>query len=149
MTRLYGRFPVSGWQVQVDVLVIAADGALVDIVSCAIRSALQAAIVPKIKLDEENNSWDISPHHQECVPLYSTQLPIWIAQHRIGSKFVVDASLEEELCATAQVLVAITPDMKVSGVVLAGSGAIAPSTLKERIHAAKEIAKQLFDSNTT
>jgi exosome complex RNA-binding protein Rrp42 (RNase PH superfamily) len=61
----------------------------------------------------------------------------------------VDASLEEELCATAQVLVAITPDMKVSGVVLAGSGAIAPSTLKERIHAAKEIAKQLFDSNTT
>jgi exosome complex component RRP42 len=52
---------------------------------------------------------------------------------QIGKHFVVDASIEEELCNGAQVSVGISPKGNVCGLMKGGKGAVETSVLEKMI----------------
>jgi exosome complex component RRP42 len=145
LSQLYGRKAVLGWEVQVDAVVLSADGSVLDVLSCAVYAALSSARVPRVLAVGEQGDWQVSPYAEDMDPLYrDNDLPIWISQGRIGSAFVVDACLEEERCSSAGLLVAVTREGKVSGFLQTGSGTISHSALMDRIAQAKLLAQTLF-----
>ena len=61
-------------------------------------------------------------------------MPLCITLVIIGEHFVVDATLEEEVCMKARVSVAVNSDGKYCGVEKGGKGGVDPSKLCEVLH---------------
>eukprot|EP00636_Phaeomonas_parva_P001266 CAMPEP_0118879766 /NCGR_PEP_ID=MMETSP1163-20130328/19488_1 /TAXON_ID=124430 /ORGANISM="Phaeomonas parva, Strain CCMP2877" /LENGTH=310 /DNA_ID=CAMNT_0006815999 /DNA_START=8 /DNA_END=940 /DNA_ORIENTATION=- len=144
-----GKF---AWAVYVDVLLLRHCGNVLDAAAAAAHVALRAArlpaTVPVLGEREEIDDFDIMPRPEDAKPLPfvsdEAALPLCVSLARIGEHFVADPTDEEERCADAKLVVAISADGKLRGLHKLGGDAVALGMLPDCVAAARAAATSLF-----
>ncbi|CEO96085.1 Ribosomal RNA-processing protein 42 [Plasmodiophora brassicae] len=139
----------SVWAVFIDVEILDTDGSALDAASAGVRAAVRTAQVPCIHLvgstdRDEGRDFEVSPDPIDSTRLPADLVPICVSMTKIGRCFIADATVQEELCMSAQVSVAVNANGDICGLVKMGSGSLTPAALSDAIVCAKEIGVQLI-----
>ncbi|KAL4716534.1 hypothetical protein ACJJTC_010198 [Scirpophaga incertulas] len=140
------------WKLYIDILILECGGNLCDAVSLAVKAALYNTRLPSVKtalLDGGNVDLQLSDDPYDNKLLNVDLAPLLVTLCKIGDKFVVDPSAEEENCSVISLIVGATgnktnynidnkknescTDSKCTTIVMNGSGSLAPKTLKNAI----------------
>ncbi|KAH3744793.1 ribosomal protein S5 domain 2-type protein [Pelomyxa schiedti] len=136
------------WIVYVDALVMDSDGNLFDAISIATRAALYSTKIPKISLVPGElpgeTDIEIADDMEDCDKIDIENVPICVTLTKIGQHFVVDASLEEELCMGARVTVGISPKGTVCGLQKGGKGGLPPKMLTSMLETAQHVGMSVI-----
>lgn len=122
----------SVWIVFIDVHVLNDDGNLVDASCLAAIAALLTTTVP-------NEQQGIGPN----APLAMKELPVGITLAKIGSKLMVDPSLDEEAVCETKLTIVSSSDGSVAGMQKMGSAPFTEAEVLEAIDIAREKAAEL------
>nr|XP_002127184.1 exosome complex component RRP42-like [Ciona intestinalis] len=137
------------WVVHVDVLILECGGNLLDAVSIAVKAALHNTGVPNIQVtDGDEGTQEISlPDDPNDVKFINTvNAPVLVTISKVGSRHVVDASSEEELCCNASLVMGVTKRGRTTGMRKMGGGSLDPESIPEMIETGKNIGRQLHIS---
>lgn len=129
------------WRLNIDAVVLESGGNLFDAITFAARAALYNTRLPRIEVVSrgEGQEIELSDDPLECTSIDVSSVPLCITLVIIGEHFVVDATLEEEVCMKARVSVAVNSDGKYCGVEKGGKGGVDPSKLCEVLHVAQKL----------
>lgn len=133
------------WKLYVDILILQCAGNLYDTISLAVKCALFNLRIPRVSsalLDGGNVDLVLSDDPNDCDRLNIESVPILLTLCKIGNQVIVDPSLEEEICSTANVVIGVSGG-KVSSMKSITGGSFHPDTLDECIDVAVEISKVL------
>jgi exosome complex component RRP42 len=122
----------SVWIVFIDVHILNDDGNLIDASCLAAIAALMTTIVP-------NEQHGIGPD----APLAMKELPVGVTLAKIGSKLMVDPSLDEEAVCETKLTVVSSSDGSVAGMQKMGSAPFTEEEVLEAIDMAREKAAEL------
>uniref|UniRef100_A0A8C9F8Z9 Ribosomal RNA-processing protein 42 n=1 Tax=Pavo cristatus TaxID=9049 RepID=A0A8C9F8Z9_PAVCR len=128
------------WVLYVDVLVTC--------VSIARTRALFITI-PKVRvLEDEEGSKEIelSDDPYDCIRLNVDDVPCIVTLNKIGYRHVVDATLQEEACCLASLLIAITSKGALTCMKKIGKGSLDPESIFEMMETGKKVGKSLHAS---
>jgi len=136
------------WILYVDILVLEVGGNILDAVSIAVKAALATTRIPRLSVTSVDGG---EPEIEICdsvgtegyTKLDVARAPVVVTTARIGNQCVVDPSPEEEECSSASLLVAVTPEGKLSTVRKLGSGSFHPSTMTSAIKMAGEVGVEI------
>lgn len=134
------------WVLNVDVLVLSSAGSVCDAMSLAAKTALRHTRLPRLTVVTEENGeadFEVSDDPYDTVPVNDSCVPIAVTLTKIGTQFVVDSCLEEELCTSACLTVMVTQDGKIAGMHKSGIGGLAPSALSEAVMVAHRMGVSL------
>uniref|UniRef100_A0A8C5M5L9 Exosome component 7 n=1 Tax=Leptobrachium leishanense TaxID=445787 RepID=A0A8C5M5L9_9ANUR len=137
------------WVLYIDVLLLECGGNLFDTISIAVKAALFNARIPKVRVleDEEGaKDFELSDDPYDCMRLNVTNVPCIVTLSRIGHRHVVDATLQEEACSLASVLVSVTSKGVLTCMRKLGRGSLDPESIFEMIETGKRVAKSLHMS---
>lgn len=100
------------WEVHADVLVLATGGNLLDSVSLALCAALAETMLPKITIQDaleegEHVQLKVDDRPEVGVPFPLRKMPLCVTIAQIQDRFILDVTLEEELCADALLCVVV------------------------------------------
>jgi exosome complex component RRP42 len=133
------------WKLYVDILILQCAGNLYDTISLAVKCALFNLRIPRVSsalLDGGNVDLVLSDDPNDCDRLNIESVPILVTLCKIGNQVVVDPSIEEEICSTANVVIGVSSG-KVSSMKSITGGSFHPDTLDECIDLAVETANVL------
>ncbi|XP_046687803.1 exosome complex component RRP42-like [Homalodisca vitripennis] len=151
LARAYALFPLEKlcilqglqcWKLYADILVLECGGNLFDAVSLAVKAALHNTRVPRVtgaEMDGGQVDLTLSDDPFDCWRLDVSTAPLIVTLCKIGDHCVVDPTAEEETCSTASIVIATTPDSKVTYVFKTGFGSFHSHTLKDTLKVGKEI----------
>lgn len=122
----------SVWIVFIDVHVLNDDGNLIDASCLAAIAALLTTVVP-------NEQQGIGPN----APLAMKELPVGITLTKIGSKLMVDPSLDEEKVCDTKLTIVSSSDGSVAGMQKMGNAPFTEAEILEAIDIAREKAAEL------
>jgi exosome complex component RRP42 len=122
----------SVWIVFIDVHILNDDGNLIDASCLAAIAALMTTIVP-------NEQQGIGMN----VPLAMKEIPVGVTVAKIGSKLMVDPSLDEEAVCETKLTVVSSSDGSVAGMQKMGSAPFTEAEVLEAIDVAREKAAEL------
>lgn len=122
----------SVWIVFIDVHILNDDGNLIDASCLAAIAALMTTIVP-------NEQQGIGMN----VPLAMKEIPVGVTVAKIGSKLMVDPSLDEEAVCETKLTVVSSSDGSVAGMQKMGSAPFTEAEVLEAIDVAREKATEL------
>jgi exosome complex component RRP42 len=122
----------SVWIVFIDVHILNDDGNLIDASCLAAIAALLTTTVP-------NEQQGIGPN----APLAMKELPVGITLAKIGSKLMIDPSLDEEMVCDTKVTIVSSSDGSVAGMQKMGSASFTEAEVLEAIYIAREKASEL------
>jgi exosome complex component RRP42 len=122
----------SVWIIYIDVHVLNDDGNVIDASCLAAIAALMTTIVP-------NEQYGIGTN----VPLAMKEIPVGVTLSKIGSKLMVDPSLDEEAICETKLTVVSSSDGSVAGMQKMGSAPLTEAELLEAIDMALEKAAEL------
>jgi exosome complex component RRP42 len=122
----------SVWIVYIDVHVLNDDGNVIDASCLAAIAALMTTIVP-------NEQYGIGTN----VPLAMKEIPVGVTLSKIGSKLMVDPSLDEEAICETKLTVVSSSDGSVAGMQKMGPAPLTEAELLEAIDMALEKAAEL------
>ncbi|NP_001238821.2 exosome complex component RRP42 [Pan troglodytes] len=137
------------WVLYVDVLLLECGGNLFDAISIAVKAALFNTRIPRVRvLEDEEGSKDIelSDDPYDCIRLSVENVPCIITLCKIGYRHVVDATLQEEACSLASLLVSVTSKGVVTCVRKVGKGSLDPESIFEMMETGKRVGKVLHAS---
>ncbi|KAM8966387.1 exosome complex component RRP42 [Pelodytes ibericus] len=137
------------WVLYVDVLLLQCGGNLFDTISIAVKAALFNARIPKVRVledDEGAKDFELSDDPYDCMRLNVASVPCIITLNRIGHRHVVDATLQEEACSVASLLVSVTSQGILTCMRKLGKGSLDPESIFEMIETGKRVAKSLHTS---
>ncbi|NP_001086766.1 exosome component 7 S homeolog [Xenopus laevis] len=137
------------WVLYVDVLLLECGGNLFDTISVAVKAALFNARIPKVRVleDEEGGKdFELSDDPYDCVRLNVVNVPCIVTLSRIGHRHVVDATLQEEACSVASLLISVTSKGILTCMRKIGKGSLDPESIFEMIETGKHVAKSLHTS---
>jgi exosome complex component RRP42 len=142
----------SVWIVCVDVMVFDTSGNLPDVISLAIYCALRDTLLPSIKLSGDKDEEQLI--EVDADPAMGTRLsldhwPICITLSKVDRWFVMDATLEEEFCMTAQISVAVDGTGRICGMQKGGFGALDVKEMQTMVDVANASSAQVFDAMRT
>lgn len=120
------------WIVFIDVHVLNDDGNLIDASCLAAIAALLTTTVP-------NEQHGIGPN----APLAMKELPVGVTLAKIGSKLMVDPSLDEEMVCDTKVTIVSSSDGSIAGMQKMGSAPFTEAEILEAIDIAREKATEL------
>uniref|UniRef100_F7GH28 Exosome component 7 n=1 Tax=Callithrix jacchus TaxID=9483 RepID=F7GH28_CALJA len=126
------------WVLYVDVLVINGN------FNCASVSR-----IPRVRvLEDEEGSKDIelSDDPYDCIRLSVENVPCIVTLCKIGYRHVVDATLQEEACSLASLLVSVTSKGVVTCLRKVGKGSLDPESIFEMMETSKRVGKVLHAS---
>ncbi|XP_004835117.1 exosome complex component RRP42 [Heterocephalus glaber] len=132
------------WVLYVDVLLLECGGNLFDAISLAVKAALFNTRIPKVRvLEDEEGSKDIelSDDPYDCMQLSVENVPCIVTLCKIGCRHVVDATLQEEACSLASLLVAVTSSGVVTCMRKVGKGSLDPESIFEMMETGKRVGK--------
>jgi len=143
-----GRFC---WVVYVDILVLRADGNVLDATSFAAYAALNTARVPKLTVvpgeaGASEDDFELSSDVADSVPLLAQDVPVCITLSLVGRQFLVDATGAEEDCASCGATVAVNRQGRVCGLRKIGAGGLPLPALPQLLQGAQQTASLLFPS---
>ena len=122
----------SVWIVFIDVHVLNDEGNVIDASCLAAIAALMTTIVP-------NEQQGIG----ENVPLAMREIPLGVTLAKIGSKLMVDPSLDEEAICETKLTIVSSSDGSVAGMQKMGSVPLTEAEVLEAIDLAREKATEL------
>lgn len=122
----------SVWIVFIDVHVLNDDGNLIDASCLAAIAALMTTVVP-------NEQQGIGTN----VPLAMKEIPVGVTLAKIGSKLIVDPSLDEEAVCETKITIVSSSDGSVAGMQKMGSAPLTEAEVMEAIDMACEKAAEL------
>ncbi|XP_043510652.1 exosome complex component RRP42 isoform X1 [Frieseomelitta varia] len=134
------------WKIYVDVLILQCGGNLFDAVGIAVKAALNSTEIPKITaatLDGGEPDIELSDDSYDCIQLDTSNYPIIITLCKIGDNYIVDPTLEEEVCSTSSIVMSILPNGKISSVVKLGYGSIQFNTFTKMLQMGEIIGLKL------
>lgn len=104
--------------------------------------------IPKVNVitssSEHVSDFDVSSDPSDCHSLPILDIPIYVSLVRIGSSFVIDATLQEEVCMYCRVLVGINGSGTICSVTKYGAGGVSPSGLLDMLKTAKSVGKRII-----
>ncbi|KAF0695411.1 Aste57867_13760 [Aphanomyces stellatus] len=138
----------SVWVVYVDIMVFDTSGNLPDVISMATYGALRDTILPAIKLSgesaDEEQLIEVESDPAAGRRLSLADWPVCLTLSKVDKWFVMDATLEEELCMTAQISVAIDPRGNVSGMQKNGLGALEMKEMQAMVDVACKASADVY-----
>ncbi|KAE8597019.1 hypothetical protein XENTR_v10016324 [Xenopus tropicalis] len=105
--------------------------------------------IPKVRIledDEGGKDFELSDDPYDCVRLNVVNVPCIVTLSRIGHRHVVDATLQEEACSVASLLIAVTSKGILTCMRKIGKGSLDPESIFEMIETGKRVAKSLHTS---
>ncbi|XP_076773996.1 exosome complex component RRP42 isoform X2 [Arvicanthis niloticus] len=137
------------WVLYVDVLLLECGGNLFDAISIAVKAALFNTRIPRVRvLEDEEGAKDIelSDDPYDCIRLSVENVPCIVTLCKIGCRHVVDATLQEEACSLASLLVSVTSKGVVTCMRKVGKGSLDPESIFEMMESSKRVGKVLHMS---
>lgn len=136
------------WILHIDALVLECGGNLFDALSIGVKSSLYSTRLPKLEIIGEGTEKDIeiSDDPYDTIPLNVSNVPVLITLNKVGSRYVVDATAEEESCSECQLLISVSEKGRVCSVQKHGSGAVNPDLVFEMMRVGQKIGKTLNGS---
>uniref|UniRef100_A0A6I8NDX7 Exosome component 7 n=1 Tax=Ornithorhynchus anatinus TaxID=9258 RepID=A0A6I8NDX7_ORNAN len=137
------------WVLYVDVLLLECGGNLFDAISIAVKAALFNTRIPRVQvLEDEEGSKDIelSDDPYDCIRLNVENVPCIVTLSKIGYRHVVDATLQEEACSLARLLVSVTNKGILTCMRKVGKGSLDPESVFEMIETGKRVGKMVHSS---
>lgn len=133
------------WVLYIDALVLECGGNLFDCVSLAVKAALHNTRIPNVTVSTEEGGveLEISDDPHDCRRLDVSSVPVTVTMSKVGHRHVVDASLQEEACCLAQLLVSVNGDKNICAMQKVGPGALDPDSIFEMIETACYVGKSL------
>ena len=134
------------WVVHIDVLILEYGGNVLDTISIAVKAALYNAGIPNIEVtagDEGEEEINLPDDPMDVKHINTSNCPVLITLSRIGNRHIVDATIEEESCCTASLVIGITRRGHAVGVRKLGNGSLDPESINEMIDTSKRIGKKL------
>jgi exosome complex component RRP42 len=122
----------SVWIVFIDVHVLNDEGNIIDASCFAAIAALMTTIVPNEQQGIGDN-----------VPLAMKEIPLGVTLAKIGSKLMVDPSLDEEAICETKLTIVSSSDGSVAGMQKMGSVSLTEAEVLEAIDLAREKATEL------
>ncbi|XP_075444732.1 exosome complex component RRP42 [Ascaphus truei] len=105
--------------------------------------------IPKVRVledDEGAKDIELSDDPYDCMRLNVVNVPCIVTLSRIGHRHVVDATLQEEACSLASLLVSVTSKSVLTCMRKIGKGSLDPESIFEMIETGKRVAKSLHTS---
>ncbi|OBS80788.1 hypothetical protein A6R68_21008, partial [Neotoma lepida] len=124
-------------------------GNLFDAISIAVKAALFNTRIPRVRvLEDEEGAKDIelSDDPYDCIRLSVENVPCIVTLCKIGCRHVVDATLQEEACSLASLLVSVTSKGVVTCMRKVGKGSLDPESIFEMMESSKRVGKVLHMS---
>ncbi|KAG8139365.1 putative Exosome complex component RRP42-like protein, partial [Naja naja] len=136
------------WILYVDVLLLECGGNLFDAISIAVKAALFNTRIPKVRVleDEGGHEIELSDDPFDCVRLSVYNIPCIVTLSKIGYRHVVDATLQEEACSLASLLISITSQGVITCIKKVGRGSLDPESVFEMVQTGKRVGKLLHAS---
>ncbi|XP_037952122.1 exosome complex component RRP42-like [Teleopsis dalmanni] len=137
------------WKIYVDIMILECGGNLYDAVSLATKAALFNVKIPRVTaslLDAGESELTITDNIYDCSRINVESVPIIITVSKIGDACVVDPTAEEELCATATIIMGITiknGKSFISSVQTAGKGSLNKDSFDKCVKIGCEIAEPI------
>ncbi|XP_009462791.1 PREDICTED: exosome complex component RRP42 [Nipponia nippon] len=134
------------WVLYVDVLLLECGGNLFDAISIAVKAALFNTRIPKVRvLEDEEGSKEIelSDDPYDCIRLNVDDVPCIVTLSKIGYRHVVDATLQEEACSLASLLISVTSKGALTSMKKVGKGSLDPESIFEMMETGKRVGKSL------
>uniref|UniRef100_A0A803V3F6 Exosome component 7 n=1 Tax=Ficedula albicollis TaxID=59894 RepID=A0A803V3F6_FICAL len=122
------------WVLYVDVLLLECGGNIFDAISIAVKAALFNTRIPKVRVleDEEGTKEiELSDDPYDCIRLNVDEVPCIITLSKIGYRHVVDATLQEEACSLASLLISVTSKGAITSMKKVGKGSLDPESIFE------------------
>lgn len=96
-------------------------------------------------LEDEEGSKEIelSDDPYDCIRLNVENVPLIVTLSKIGYRHVVDATLEEEACSLASLLVSVTSKGTLTSIKKVGRGSLDPESIFEMMETGKKVGKAL------
>jgi len=136
------------WAIYIDILILEVGGNLIDASSLAIKAALKSTMLPKLTIEKgDENDFEISLTDDPLDgDLLKVQPALTVTIAKLGYRYVVDPTDEEEAVANANLVVSVKEDGEVGGVKKIGTGSLDPESIREMISLAKKAGKTLHRS---
>nr|XP_045718558.1 exosome complex component RRP42 isoform X2 [Mirounga angustirostris] len=134
------------WILYVDVLLLECGGNLFDTICIAVKAALFNTRIPRVRvLEDEEGSKDIelSDDPYDCIRLSVENVPCIVTLCKIGYRHVVDATLQEEACSLASLLVSVTSTGVMTCMRKVGKGSLDPESIFEMMERSLPLASLL------
>ena len=131
------------WAIFIDIYSLNDDGNLVDAAGIAAVAALRSAKMPKY--DEETGKVIYGEWTDKKIPL-DKEFPIVITAHKLGDKWIVDPTLEEEDVSEARVTIGATAEGSISSIQKGGAKEIGIEEFEEVLDMVEKTRKKVFSS---
>jgi exosome complex component RRP42 len=124
-----------------DVYILNNEGNLWDAAALAITAALNNTNLPKIKVNEEDNTVEIVEN--EFTPLAINDKPVQMTFSKFGDQFVVDPSLIEETSQDARITFSLDQNSNIVAMQKGGVGTVTEEQLLDLAKKAVKISKKI------
>lgn len=136
------------WKLYIDIFILQCAGNLYDTISLAVKSALWSTRIPRVSsalLDGGNVDLVLSDDPNDCDRLNVDSVPILVTVCKIGEQCVVDPSVEEEICSTASIVIAVSGE-RITTIKSISGGSFHPDTFDSCIDLAVSTSKKLNEN---
>ena len=129
------------WAVYIDIYSLNDDGNLVDAAGIAAVAALKSAKMPKY--DEEAGRVLYGELTDKKIPL-AKEPPIVITAHKLGNRWLVDPTLEEEDVSEAKVTIGATPEGVISSIQKGEAREMSIEEFEDVLDMTEKVRKKVF-----
>jgi len=138
------------WIAYVDCLVLDSSGNLFDALAIGVKAALFNTKIPKIEVIELENGMtelEVSDDPADFTKLDTTNVPISVTMTKVGTKYIVDPSFQEELCMESRITIAINSKGNICSIQKGGSSSsgINPSELNKMLQVSRKIGLTILE----
>lgn len=132
------------WKLYIDLLILECGGTLLDACGLASHAALKTAMMPNVEIEEGDGFEPEIMLDDDCLtPKFIEGIesgPIVVTMYKVASRYIVDPSLQEECCSSAQISIAVSNEdtSKYLAIQKSGNKSLDPSTIKEMLSSGKD-----------
>lgn len=137
------------WTLYVDIVVLECGGNLFDAIALAVKAALYNTRIPKVTVQRDVDGVEdieVSDNPHDYDKLDTQQLPLLVTVSKVGQGHIVDTTLEEEACSMACLVVAVSKEGAIDGMMKKGSASLALESIDNMLETANQIGKELNQS---
>ncbi|XP_072013791.1 exosome complex component RRP42-like [Amphiura filiformis] len=137
------------WVIYVDIVVLECGGNLFDAIGVAVKAALYNTRLPHVTVqtdDDGQEELELSDDPHDVIAINTDNVPLFITVSKVGQRHVVDASLKEEACCLACLVVAVSTEGHICGMEKKGPNSLAVDSIQDMINTAKKVGISLNQS---